>query len=115
MLSTAKNNVRKAGLTDCITIEKRNFFDFSTKKKYGYMITNPPYGERLEDVDSVKMLYKQLGYAFRKLNNWSYYLITSYEDFENEFGQDATRKRKLYNGMLKSYLYQYPGPKPPRK
>ena len=79
------------------------------------IVTNPPYGERLEDVDSVKMLYKQLGYAFRKLNNWSYYLITSYEDFENEFGQDAIRKRKLYNGMLKSYLYQYPGPKPPRK
>jgi 23S rRNA G2445 N2-methylase RlmL len=63
----------------------------------------------------VEMLYKELGYAFRKLKNWSYYLITSFEDFEKEFGQDAQRKRKLYNGMLKTNLYQYPGPKPPRK
>ena len=69
----------------------------------------------VESIAKSKMLYKELGYTFRKLKNWSYYLITSFEDFEKEFGKDAERKRKLYNGMLKSYLYQYPGPKPPRK
>ena len=115
VIKVAMANAREAGVDHLIHFQQRPVSELRHPKKYGFIITNPPYGERLEDVDSVKMLYKQLGYAFRKLNNWSYYLITSYEDFENEFGQDAIRKRKLYNGMLKSYLYQYPGPKPPRK
>ena len=114
-IELTNENAKKAGVAARIHTEVRSIADFSSDLPKAAIICNPPYGERLEDVDSVKMLYKQLGYAFRKLNNWSYYLITSYEDFENEFGQDATRKRKLYNGMLKSYLYQYPGPKPPRK
>ncbi len=78
------------------------------------MITNPPYGERLEDEDKVKLLYREMGYMMKKLKNWSYFIITSFEEFEYEFGQDSTRKRKLYNGMLKTYYYQYLGPKPPR-
>ena len=71
--------------------------------------------ERIEDKESVQSLYKHLGYTFRKLKNWSYYLITSYEDFEKEFGQEADKRRKLYNGMLKTNLYQYIGPRPPKK
>ena len=114
-INIARENAELAGVEDYIEFNVGDATEFTSDEEYGFIVTNPPYGERLEDVDSVKMLYKQLGYAFRKLNNWSYYLITSYEDFENEFGQDAIRKRKLYNGMLKSYLYQYPGPKPPRK
>lgn len=115
VIEIARENAEIAGVADYIEFNIGDATEFTSDEEYGFIVTNPPYGERLEDVDSVKMLYKQLGYAFRKLNNWSYYLITSYEDFENEFGQDAIRKRKLYNGMLKSYLYQYPGPKPPRK
>ena len=115
VIEIARENAEIAGVADYIEFNVGDATEFTSAEEYGFIVTNPPYGERLEDVDSVKMLYKQLGYAFRKLNNWSYYLITSYEDFENEFGQDAIRKRKLYNGMLKSYLYQYPGPKPPRK
>ena len=115
VIEIARENAEIAGDADYIEFHVGDATEFTSDEEYGFIVTNPPYGERLEDVDSVKMLYKQLGYAFRKLNNWSYYLITSYEDFENEFGQDAIRKRKLYNGMLKSYLYQYPGPKPPRK
>ena len=115
VIEIARENAEIAGVDDYIEFNVGDATEFTSDEEYGFIVTNPPYGERLEDVDSVKMLYKQLGYAFRKLNNWSYYLITSYEDFENEFGQDAIRKRKLYNGMLKSYLYQYPGPKPPRK
>ena len=71
--------------------------------------------DELEDKESVQILYKHLGYTFRKLKNWSYYLITSYEDFEKEFGQEADKRRKLYNGMLKTNLYQYIGPRPPKK
>ena len=63
----------------------------------------------------IAVSYTHLDVYKRQLKNWSYYLITSYEDFENEFGQEATKRRKLYNGMLKSNLYQYIGPKPPKK
>ena len=114
-LEIARENVEIAGVSDYIEFRYGDATEFSSDEEYGFIVTNPPYGERLEDTDTVKMLYKQLGYTFRKLKNWSYYLITSYEDFENEFGQEATKRRKLYNGMLKSNLYQYIGPKPPKK
>ncbi len=113
-LEIAKENAEIAGVEDYIVFKHQNALDFTSDEEYGFIVTNPPYGERLEDADTVKMLYKQLGYVFRKLKNWSYYLITSYEDFENEFGQEATKRRKLYNGMLKSNLYQYIGPRPPK-
>ena len=114
-LEIARENAEIAGVSDYIEFRYGDATEFSSDEEYGFIVTNPPYGERLEDTDTVKMLYKQLGYTFRKLKNWSYYLITSYEDFENEFGQEATKRRKLYNGMLKSNLYQYIGPKPPKK
>ena len=114
-LEIARENAEIAGVEDYIEFRYGDATEFSSDEEYGFIVTNPPYGERLEDADTVKMLYKQLGYTFRKLKNWSYYLITSYEDFENEFGQEATKRRKLYNGMLKSNLYQYIGPKPPKK
>lgn len=114
-IKIARENAELAGVEDYIEFNIANAVDFKSEEEYGFIITNPPYGERLEDADSVKMLYKELGYTFRKLKNWSYYLITSFEDFEKEFGKDAERKRKLYNGMLKTNLYQYPGPRPPRK
>lgn len=113
-INIARENAELAGVEDYIEFNVANAVDFKSDEEYGFIITNPPYGERLEDSDSVKMLYKELGYTFRKLKNWSYYLITSFEDFEREFGKDAERKRKLYNGMLKTNLYQYPGPRPPR-
>ena len=113
-LEIARENAEIAGVADYIEFRYGDATEFTSDEEYGFIVTNPTYGERLEDTDTVKMLYKQLGYAFRKLKNWSYYLITSYEDFENEFGQEATKRRKLYNGMLKSNLYQYIGPKPPK-
>lgn len=115
VIEIARENAEIAGVDQYIEFKHQNALDFTSNEEYGFIVTNPPYGERLEDADTVKMLYKQLGYTFRKLNNWSYYLITSYEDFENEFGQEATKRRKLYNGMLKSNLYQYIGPRPPKK
>ncbi len=113
-LEIARENAEIAGVADYIEFKYGDATQFSSDEEYGFIVTNPPYGERLEDADTVKMLYKQLGYTFRKLKNWSYYLITSYEDFENEFGEEASKRRKLYNGMLKSNLYQYIGPKPPK-
>lgn len=114
-IEIAKENAEIAGVADYIDFAVADATEFKSNEEYGFIVTNPPYGERLESEESVKLLYKELGYAFRRLKNWSYYLITSFEEFEYEFGQEATKKRKLYNGMLKTYLYQYPGPKPPRK
>ncbi|WP_304340601.1 THUMP domain-containing class I SAM-dependent RNA methyltransferase [Metaclostridioides mangenotii] len=114
-IEIAKENAEIAGVEDYIDFEVGDVTKFKSYEEYGFIITNPPYGERLEDKDSIKQLYKEIGYAFRKLKNWSYYLITSYEEFEYEFGRAADKKRKLYNGMLKTYYYQYMGPKPPRK
>ncbi|RDY24241.1 class I SAM-dependent RNA methyltransferase [Romboutsia maritimum] len=114
-INIARENAEIAGVDQYIEFNLGNAVDFNSEEEYGFIVTNPPYGERLEDVDTVKMLYKELGYTFRKLKNWSYYLITSYEDFEKEFGKDADKRRKLYNGMLKTNLYQYIGSRPPRK
>ncbi|MBH6948822.1 class I SAM-dependent RNA methyltransferase [Clostridioides difficile] len=113
-IDIARENAEIAGVDEYIEFNVGDATKFKSEDEFGFIITNPPYGERLEDKDSVKQLYKELGYAFRKLKNWSYYLITSYEDFEYEFGQKADKKRKLYNGMLKTNFFQYPGPKPPR-
>lgn len=114
-LNIARENAEIAGVDEYIEFNTGDATEFKSDKEYGFIVSNPPYGERLEDVDTVKMLYKKLGYTFRKLKDWSYYLITSYEDFEQEFGKDADKKRKLYNGMLKTNLYQYLGAKPPKK
>lgn len=114
-IDIAKENAEIAGVEDYIEFEVGDVTKFKSDEEYGFIITNPPYGERLEDKDTIKQLYKEIGYAFKKLKNWSYYLITSFEEFEYEFGKAADKKRKLYNGMLKTYYYQYMGPKPPRK
>lgn len=114
-IKIAKHNAEIAGVDQYIDFAVADVKDFKSDKEYGMIITNPPYGERLEDEEAVKILYKEMGYAFRGLKNWSYFVITSYDKFEYEFGQDAPRKRKLYNGMLRIYYYQYLGPRPPKK
>lgn len=114
-IKIAKHNAEIAGVDQYIDFAVADVKDFKSEQEYGMIITNPPYGERLEDEEAVKILYKEMGYAFRGLKNWSYFVITSYDKFEYEFGQDAPRKRKLYNGMLRTYYYQYLGPRPPKK
>ncbi|MBC8632371.1 class I SAM-dependent RNA methyltransferase [[Eubacterium] tenue] len=110
----ARKNAELAGVEDYVEFKLFNAKNFESEEKFGFIITNPPYGERLEDKQTVKKLYKDLGYAFKELKTWSYYMVTSYEDFENAFNKKATKKRKLYNGRLKTYIYQYIGPKPPK-
>lgn len=114
-IEIAKENAEIAGVEDYVEFSIGDATKFTSDEEYGFIITNPPYGERLEDKETIQTLYKDLGRSFKKLKNWSYYLITSYDKFEYEFGKQATKNRKLYNGMLKTYYYQYPGPRPPKK
>lgn len=111
----AMENSIEAGVDDCIHFQKRPVSELSTKKKYGYIICNPPYGERLSEKDEVEKLYKEMGKVFSKFDTWSYYVLTSHEGFQEAFGKKANKNRKLYNGRIKCYYYQYFGPRPPRR
>lgn len=113
VLGAARENARLAGVDHLIHFQQRPVADLRHPKKYGFIITNPPYGERLEDREKLPALYREIGQAFRGLDTWSKYLITSYEDAERYLGRKADKNRKIYNGMIKTYFYQYPGPKPP--
>lgn len=115
VIRSARANAEAAGVGHLIHFQQRSVAELSHPKKYGFLITNPPYGERLEDKESLPPLYAQLGVRFRALDAWSAYIITSYEDVEKYMGRKADRNRKIYNGMLKTYYYQFSGPKPPRR
>ncbi len=115
VIRVARRNARKAGVGDLIHFQQRDVRDLHHPKKYGFIITNPPYGERMEDKEALPELYRAFGESFRRLDCWSAYMITAYADAEKYFGQKAAKNRKIYNGMIKTYFYQFPGPKPPRK
>lgn len=111
----AVENAEKAGVGDDIHFQVRDAKDLSSSKQYGYIITNPPYGERLSDQHEVEKVYRMMGEAYGHLDTWSVYILTSHENFERCYGKKATKNRKLYNGRIKTYFYQYFGPKPPRR
>lgn len=115
VIRTARRNAEAAGVEHLIHFQQREVRDLSHPKKYGFIITNPPYGERLEDRATLPQIYRDFGEAFRKLDSWSAYMITSYEDAQRYFGKKAQKNRKIYNGMIRTYFYQYPGPKPPAR
>lgn len=115
MVSIARENARLAGVEKLIHFQRREVARLSHPKKYGFLITNPPYGERLEDKEALPALYQTIGERFRSLDGWSLYLITSYEQAERDIGRKADKNRKIYNGMMKTYYYQFLGPKPPRR
>ena len=115
VIKSARENAKLAGVDHLIHFQQRPVAELSHPKKYGFLITNPPYGERLEDKKDLPALYQTLGERYRALDSWSMYLITSYEDAERYLGKKADKNRKIYNGMLKTYFYQYAGPKPPRR
>ncbi len=114
-IEIAKKNAVLAGVGDAVVPTVLNAGDFYTDIPYGTVICNPPYGERLGDEKMCQELYLAMGRAFKKLDKWSYYILTSNEGFEKAFGKVADKKRKLYNGMLKCNIYQYFGERPPRK
>lgn len=111
----ARQNAKNAGVDKLIHFQARDVRNLSHPKKYGFIITNPPYGERLEEKEALPALYSALGRQFANLDAWSAYVITSYEDIEKYFGRKADKNRKIYNGMLKTYFYSFLGPKPPKR
>ena len=115
VLKTARKNAADAGVDHLIHFQRREVSQLSHPAKYGFIITNPPHGERLEEKEALPELYREFGESFRKLDTWSAYMITSYEDAERYFGRKADRNRKIYNGMLRTYFYQFTGPRPPKQ
>ena len=111
----ANFHAEKAGVDDCVSFKRMNVADFTSRDEYGFIITNPPYGERLGDTKEVIALYRSMAKTFDKLPTWSYGILTSYPEFEKVFGKRADKKRKLFNGQLLCQYYQYNGPKPPKK
>ena len=114
MVTIARENAKLAGVEKLIHFQRRGVEQLSHPKKYGFLITNPPYGERLQEKEQMPALYKTIGERFRQLDSWSMYLITAYEQAERDIGRKADKNRKIYNGMMKTYYYQFLGPKPPK-
>jgi len=115
MVSIARENAKLAGVEKLIHFQRRSVADLSHPKKYGFIITNPPYGERLEEKSALPDLYKTIGERYQALDSWSLYMITAYEQAEKDMGRKADKNRKIYNGMMKTYFYQFMGPKPPKR
>lgn len=115
MVTIARENAKLAGVDKLIHFQRRDVKDLSHPKKYGFIITNPPYGERLQEKNEMPALYRTLGERYRNLDSWSMNLITAYEDAEKDIGRKADKNRKIYNGMMKTYYYQFMGPKPPKR
>ena len=115
VLRAARENAKLAGVDHMIHFQQRAVKDLHHSKSFGFLITNPPYGERLEEKESLAQLYREIGESFQRLDRWSMYLMTSYENAQRDIGRQADKNRKIYNGMLKTYFYQFLGPKPPKK
>ena len=115
MVNIARENARLAGVDHLIHFQRRSVEQLSHPKKYGFIITNPPYGERLQDKDEMPALYKIIGERYKALDSWSLYMITAYDQAEKYIGRKADKNRKIYNGMMKTYYYQFMGPKPPKQ
>lgn len=115
IIRAARANAQAAGVDHLIHFQRRPVSELSHPKKYGFIVTNPPYGERLEEKKNLPELYRTFGERFAALDSWSAYVITAYEDMERYFGRKAAKNRKIYNGMMKTYFYQFPGPKPPSR
>ncbi|HIT89575.1 MAG TPA: class I SAM-dependent RNA methyltransferase [Candidatus Merdenecus merdavium] len=115
VIKIARANAKEAGVDHLIHFQQRPVSELHHPKKYGFVITNPPYGERIEEKENLPSLYKEIGESFKRLDTWSKYLITSYEETEKYIGKKADKNRKIYNGMIKTYYYQFLGPRPPRK
>ena len=115
IVEAARANARAAGVEELIHFQRRDVAQLSHPKKYGFIITNPPYGERISEKEELPALYQTLGERYRALSDWSLYVITAYEEAEKQLGRKADKNRKIYNGMMKTYFYSYFGKKPPKR
>jgi putative N6-adenine-specific DNA methylase len=107
VLKVAMENAKKAGVDKCIKFQKRDFMEFSTSRKHGFIVSNPPYGERIGEEKTLPLIYKHMGTMKKKLESWDFNILTSFEPFEKIVGVKSTKNRKLYNGKIKCYFYQY--------
>ncbi len=114
-INIARKNAARAGVDQAIHFQARPLSDLSSKKKYGKIICNPPYGERLSELKEVEKLYRNMGKIFKNLETWSFYILSAHENFESLFGKKASKRRKLYHGNIKVHYYQYYGPRPTRR
>ncbi len=114
-VNIARKNAARAGVDQLIHFQTRPLSELSSKKKYGKIICNPPYGERLSELKDVEKLYKEMGKLFNTLDTWSFYILTAHDQFESLFNKKASKRRKLYHGNIKVHYYQYYGPRPPRR
>lgn len=114
VLDLARANAARAGVADAIRFERRDLESFAPSGDFGCIVTNPPYGERLGDVRGAERVYRALGRVFRRLPTWSLFALSPHPEFPRFFGLRSTKNRKLYNGDLRCWLYQYYGPLPPR-
>lgn len=115
VVKAARENATMAGVEKLIHFQQKPVSAVSHAKKYGFIITNPPYGERIEEKKNLPELYSQIGDLYKKLDLWSAYIITAYDKTEDDMGIKASKNRKIYNGTMKTYLYQFEGPKPPKR
>lgn len=115
IVKAARANAELAGVDHLIHFQQRPLSALSHPKKYGFILCNPPYGERIEEKSNLPGLYREIGERYAALDAWSMYLITAYEDAEKYIGRKADKNRKIYNGMMKTYFYQFMGPRPPRR
>lgn len=115
VIKASRENAKVAGVEQLIHFQQRPVSQLNHPKKYGFIITNPPYGERIEELEDLPELYKEIGEGFRRLDTWSKYVISAYEETEKYIGIQAHKNRKIYNGMMKTYFYSFLGPKPPRR
>lgn len=115
MVKAARENAKLAGVDSMIHFQQREVKDLSHPKKYGFVITNPPYGERMEDKQALPQLYREIGETMNRLDTWSYYILTGFEGATAYLSRKPEKTRKIYNGMMKTDFYQFPGPKPPKK
>lgn len=115
VLKTARENAQKAEVADYIAFQRLPVQEFSSKRKYGCIICNPPYGERIGEKTEVERLYKSMGEVFSRLDSWSYFILTSHPDFQKLFRKKADKNRKLYNGRIMCYYYEYFGPLPKKR
>lgn len=111
LIQIAGENAMEAGLSDLITWKQMQVSDLTIKSENGYLVSNPPYGERLSEREEVIQMYQDLGRIMNEHPSWSVYIITAYETFEKEYGKQATKKRKLFNGFIQTNYYQYFGNK----
>ena len=115
IVKAARANAQSAGVDHMIHFQQRPVSELRHSRPFGFIVTNPPYGERIEDKANLPALYREIGESYERLDRWSMYLITAYDKAENDIGRKADKNRKIYNGMMKTYYYQFLGPRPPKK